>query len=78
MKVVNLIECREMLVAWDEVRLQIVRGEIQGLAICAKGWDGFERVTFAGAYYSDPQSALKMAMRVSWNMTQDKAFASSR
>lgn len=69
MVVVQLKNCRELLNAWDAVRSQIIRGEVDGLAACLRGVKG-EQVMFAGEYLADPEAALQASLALSWELTK--------
>ena len=70
MRVVNLVECRELLIALDNLRTQVLSGGLVGVGLFTSDHWGNEIVTFAGTYLSKPESALKIAMKVSWELTR--------
>ena len=69
MQVVDLAECRELLKVLDSLRAQVLSGNLMGVSVCTKDRADNEIVTFAGSYLSDPESALRVAMKVSWDLT---------
>lgn len=71
MNVVHLGECRDLLQSWDRVRSEILRGHVQGFALCIKDWHDQERVFFAGTYQAEHESAASAALRMSWELTKE-------
>ena len=49
---------------------QAERGQIEGLAICAKPSRGPEEIVFTGLYRTNPGKAVNASMRMSWRLTQ--------
>lgn len=47
-----------------------LKGELAGIAACAKFKGGHERAFFTGAYRSRPSEAAAAAMRLSMKLTQ--------
>jgi hypothetical protein len=74
MNVVNLGECRDLLKGWDLVRAEILKGRVQGYALCIKDWAGQERIYFAGHYQQEGESAAAAALRMSWELTKESDF----
>lgn len=46
------------------------RGEIIGLALCARTIRHREEISFTGMYRQHPDRAVNASMRMSWRMTQ--------
>lgn len=74
MKVVNLGECRDLLKGWDLVRAEILKGRVQGYALCIKDWEDRESVFFAGSYQAEHETAASAALRMSWELTKEADF----
>jgi hypothetical protein len=66
--VVNLGESRDLLQCWEQLKGLIAKG--RSFALCVEGQDGEDSVFLAGRYRSDRASALKAAMRISWELTK--------
>lgn len=80
MQVVDLAGTRDLLQAWETVRVQILKGNIRGWALCLAEWGGAETVSFAGSYAHCGESAASAALRMSWEITKasDPTGTSSR
>lgn len=61
---------RETVAALEYLLERARRGEIIGLALCAKPLSGPEEIVFADDYRKKPGKALSAAMRMSWRLTQ--------
>jgi hypothetical protein len=57
--------CKETLEALAYLTVLAERGELQGLAVCAKTLNGAELLAFTGKYKADPSKGLAAAMRMS-------------
>lgn len=63
--------CRDLMRVWMEVKQEIANGA-SGIAVCVRRNNGGERVIFAGRYEHDKASAMKAAMRMSWELTKEQ------
>jgi hypothetical protein len=70
MRVVHLGEVRDLLTKWDEVRAAILRGEADGFWVALRAPTGREAIYMGGHYAANPDSAMKITMRVSWELTK--------
>lgn len=66
MRVVNLAECRELLVVLDALRAQVLSGSLTGIGLCTHDRAGHEVIMLAGSYLADPDSTLQIAMKLAW------------
>jgi hypothetical protein len=82
MPVVSMIEhrSREAVTMLEHLLARAKKGEIIGIALCAKPAHGPEEIAFAGLYRSNPAKACNAAMRMSWRLTmlQDEIDAAAR
>jgi hypothetical protein len=72
MKVTSMTQyrSREAVTVLRHLLARAERGEIVGLALCAKPELGPEEIVFAGIYRTNPSSAVNASMRMSWRLTQ--------
>lgn len=58
-QVISLMETRELMNAWNEVRVSILAGQIAGFysGVCTR--NGEERVVLAGVHREDPMQAVR-------------------
>ena len=69
-KVVDLVQCRDLLTKWSAMRDLIIRGEIRAVALCIQDRQGNETVALCGEFERDPAAALRAAMKMSWELTK--------
>ena len=60
---------RDTLKALSHLMAMAIRGELEGLAVCARDAGGKEHIAFTGAY-KDPAKALNASVRMSVRLTQ--------
>lgn len=72
MNVVGIQEyrCRDIVSALEHMLSCARRGEIKGLALCAKDIKGKEHLAFVGEYMTNPALGVNAANRMSWRLTQ--------
>jgi hypothetical protein len=72
MNVVKIQEylCRDTVAALEHMLACARRGEIKGLALCAKDARGREHIAFIGDYLDNPALGVNAANRMSWRLTQ--------
>jgi hypothetical protein len=71
MKVTQLVEYRhrKTLAVLESLRRQVLRGEIRGLAVCAKRADNRDQISVTGDYRDDPTQGATVAMKMSIRLT---------
>lgn len=69
-KVIDLSECKNLLAKCDELRALILRGKVQGWAMCFKNHRNEETIFLAGNYERNADQALEASMNISWEMTK--------
>lgn len=72
MQVVRMDEYknREILSVLDHLASQARKGEIRGLAFCARNRNGGEEIGVSGDYRTDPAQAVNVACKMSWRLTK--------
>lgn len=69
-KVVDLVQCRDLLTKWSALRDLIIRGEIRSVALCIQDRQGKETIALCGEFEHDAEAALRAALHMSWELTK--------
>lgn len=69
-KVIDLSQCKDLLGKCDELRALILKGKVQGWAMCFMNHRGEETIFLAGNYERNAEDALQASMNISWEMTK--------
>jgi hypothetical protein len=65
--------CRRLLEEIEQVRREILRGEVDGLAVITRTKSGEERLCLRGKYEADSSGALQVALALSLEIVQKNA-----
>lgn len=76
-QLINLVETRELMAQWNEVRVAILAGQIAGFYSGVQTRNGEETVMLAGAHREDPMQAVRSLMKAAAAYEEEPEEASA-